>query len=517
MADLLLGVDIGTSSCKTILLDSLGDVIDSERHEYPMSSPQEGWAEQNPADWYSALKATVRLIAARHPEIAEDLRGIGVTGQMIGLVVLDSEGEPLMPSIIWMDQRSSEEICYLKKHHGELITKHTLNPVNSAYTLPKMLWLKNNRPNLWSRLYRLQLPKDYVRLRLTGTWNIDYSDASGTLLFDVARLCWSEDVIEAVGIDRDKLPEVVLGSTVVGTLLPSAATDLGLTAGVPVVAGTGDLAAENLAAGIISDRNLLTRLGTAGSTSTCSPRPMPDPSGISPCYAHCIDGRWLVEIADHSFGLCERWFREQFYGHERKAAADRAGDFYLELDRLAESVPIGCEGLIFHPFNSGGPYWNPHLRGSFYGIGLRSEKRHFLRAMFEGSTYCLKDSILMIQERIGRSDFDYRLVGGGSKSPFWCRMICDILRKDATVLKTADAALGAAMLAGIGTGLFESVGDSIARCVHFGNSIRYSEANSRRYDEAYSLYQTVHEGLMASSVRFHDAVERLAAPAMAGE
>ena len=516
MAELLLGIDIGTSSCKTLLLDSLGVVVDSERQEYPMSSPKEGWAEQNPVDWYAALRTTVKQITVRHPEIKKSLQGIGITGQMIGLVILDAHGEPLMPSIIWMDQRSSEEICYLKKHHGELISKHTLNPVNSAYTLPKMLWLKNNRPEIWSKLYRLQLPKDYVRLRLTGRWNTDYGDASGTLLFDVSHLRWSQEIVREVGIHPEKLPEAVLGSTVVGRLLPDAAADLGLTAGIPVVAGTGDLAAENLAAGIISDGQLLTRLGTAGSTSTCSPHPMPDPSGISPCYAHCIEGHWLVEIADHSFGLCERWFREQFYSHERSAAAN-GGAFYSELDALAESVPIGCEGLIFHPFNSGGPYWNPHLKGAFYGIGLRSEKRHFLRAMFEGSTFCLKDSVLMIQDRIGKSDFDYRLVGGGSKSPFWCRMICDILRKDARVLQTADAALGAAMLAGIGTGVFRSVEESIDRCVRFGSSIRYSEANSRRYDEAYSLYHLVHEGLMKSSEQFHDSSERLAAPAMAGE
>lgn len=516
MADLLLGADIGTSSCKTLLLDSLGAVVDSERQEYPMASPKEGWAEQNPADWYAALRTTVKRIGERHPEIERDLRGIGVTGQMIGLVVLDAQGEPLMPSIIWMDQRSSKEICYLKEHHGELISKHTLNPVNSAYTLPKMLWLKNNRPQLWNKLYRLQLPKDYVRLRLTGRWNTDYGDASGTLLFDVANLRWSQPIMREVGIAPEKLPDAVLGSTVVGRLLPDAALDLGLTAGIPVVAGTGDLAAENLAAGIIDDNRLLTRLGTAGSTSTCSPRPMPDPTGISPCYAHCIEGRWLVEIANHSFGLCERWFREQFYAHERLAAAG-SDAFYSELDRLAESVPIGCEGLIFHPFNSGGPYWNPHLKGAFYGIGLRSEKRHFLRAMFEGSTFCLKDSILMIQDRIGKSDFDYRLVGGGSKSPFWCRMICDVLRKDARVLRTADASLGAAMLAGIGTGVFRSVQDSIDRCVRFGSSVRYSEANGRRYDEAYSLYHVVHEGLMQSSEQFHDSSERLAAPAMAGE
>ena len=171
MGDLLLGIDIGTSSCKTILLDSRGTVVDSERHEYPMSSPKEGWAEQNPADWYAALKATVKLIGERHPELSSELRGIGVTGQMIGLVVLDAQGEPLMPSIIWMDQRCSEEVSELKEHHGRLIATHTLNPVNSAYTLPKMLWLKKNRPQIWKKLHRLQHPKDYVRLRLTGGWH----------------------------------------------------------------------------------------------------------------------------------------------------------------------------------------------------------------------------------------------------------------------------------------------------------------------------------------------------------
>lgn len=516
MADLLLGIDIGTSSCKTLLLDANGQVIDSARREYPISTPVDGWAEQDPFDWYSALKETIKAIAARHPTMNRDIVGIGVTGQMIGLVALDSESQPLMPSIIWMDQRCSEEVTELRQCCGDSIASATLNPVNSAYTLPKMLWLKKNRPSIWRRLYRLQLPKDYVRLRLTGKWNTDYTDASGTLLFDVARLRWSEEVMKAVGVGIGKLPEAVPSSTVVGTLTSEAAADLGLTEGVPVVAGAGDTAAENLAAGIVGEGQLLTRLGTAGSTSTSTSRPMPDPRHMSPCYAHCIEGRWLVEAADHSFGLGEHWFREQFYSNERKEAETEHRDFYDELDRLAAAVPLGCEGLVFHPFNSGSPYWNPHLRGAFYGVGLRSEKRHFLRAMLEGSSFCLKDSILMLQERIGRDRFDYRLVGGGSKSLFWCRMICDVVRKDATLLKTADAALGAAMLAGIGTLVFPSVEEATGRCVVPGQLIRFTEASSRQYDEVYSLYRLVHEQMMATSAAIHETAQRVAEISMEG-
>ena len=377
MKEYLLGIDIGTSSCKTIVIDTDGRVIDSARYSYEISCPQYGWAEQNPEDWYQAFRQGLAEIFDKHPEIPKQISAIGVTGQMIGLTLLDQAARVIRPAIIWMDQRCLPQVEYLKERFEEPINRIALNPINMTYTLPKILWVKENEPEVWQKVYKFQLPKDYMRLRLTDVWAVDYHDLSGTLLLDVTNLCWAEEIIDLVGVEREKLPELLPSWNIAGYVTNAAARELGIPAGIPVVAGAGDQATENLAAGIISSDQLLTRLGTAGSSSTCTEFPLPDPKKIAPCYPHCIPGRWLAEIADHTFGLCENWFRETFFSLEKKEAQKQQTDFYHTMDALAEDIPIGAEGLIFHPFNHGGPYWNPQLRGAFYGINLRHNKGHF--------------------------------------------------------------------------------------------------------------------------------------------
>jgi len=509
MKDYILGIDIGTSSCKTIVIDTDGKVVDSARYEYEISCPQYGWAEQNPEDWYQAFRQGLTEIFGKHPGIAKNISAIGVTGQMIGLTLLDKEGQVIRPAIIWMDQRCLPQVDYLKTHFEDTITSIALNPINMAYTLPKMLWVKENEPEVWNKVHKIQLPKDYVRLRLTDKWVVDYHDVSGTLLFDVTNLRWADEIIDLVGFDCEKLPDISPSWGIAGYVTKAAASELGIQEGIPVVAGAGDLATENLAAGIISSDQLLTRLGTAGSTSTSTESPLPDPKKIAPCYAHCIEGRWLAEIADHTFGLCENWFRDTFFSAEKKEAKEQNTDFYQMMDKMAEEIPIGAEGLIFHPFNHGGPYWNPHLRGAFYGINLRHKKEHFFRAMLEGSVFCLKDSILLLEERIGKSVPDYSLVGGGSKSSLWTQMICDIVQKDAHILKTADASLGAAMLAGLGTQIFQTPADAIKHCVEREKEVFCNRENSKKYDVLYKVYQRVHDNLMKDSSFIHEALDEI--------
>jgi xylulokinase len=509
MKNYILGIDIGTSSCKTIVIDTDGNVVDSARYEYGISCPQYGWAEQNPEDWYQAFRWGLQEIFSKHPNIAKKISAIGVTGQMIGLTLLDKEGSVIRPAIIWMDQRCLPQVDYLKEHFEETIWSIALNPINITYTLPKMLWVKENEPEVWERVYKVQLPKDYVRLRLTDRWAVDYHDVSGTLLFDVTNLCWADEIIDLVGFERDKLPDLLPSWEIAGYVSKTAASELGIQEGIPVVAGAGDLATENLSAGIISSDQLLTRLGTAGSTSTSTESPLPDPKKIAPCYVHCIEGRWLAEIADHTFGLCENWFRDTFFSAEKKEAQEKNIDFYHKMDNMAEETPIGAEGLIFHPFNHGGPYWNPQLRGSFYGINFRHTKGHFFRAMLEGSVFCLKDSILLLEERIGKSVPDYSLVGGGSKSTLWTQMICDIVQKDAHILKTADASLGAAMLGGLGTQIFSSPEDAIKHCVEREKEVHCNRENSKKYEILYEVYQKVHENLMEDSRLIQATVDKI--------
>jgi xylulokinase len=507
MKELALGIDVGTSSCKTILIDAAGAVIDSARREYSVHSSRYGWAEQDPEDWFQAFRQGLAEIMERTPDAGRRVCAVGVTGQMIGLTILDREKRVVRPAIIWMDQRCLPQVEFLKKNFEKLIRRVTLNPVNTAYTLPKILWLKENEPQSWKKLYKIQLPKDYVRLRLTGEWAMDLNDAAGTLLVDVANLRWADELIDALEFERDRLPALLPSTAVAGHLTADSAGELGLREGIPVVAGAGDLAAENLAAGILSPKQLLTRLGSAGSSSTSLEYPLPDPLMVSPCYPHCIQGRWLAEIADHTFGVCERWFRDTFFSLERQSAEKGGTDFYALMDGMADRVPAGSEGLIFHPWNGAGPYWNPLLRGAFYGVSEQHDKSHFFRAMLEGSAFCLKDSIEMLQKRIQIAPTEYRLVGGGTKSRLWTQIICDVLGMNGDVLKTADAALGAAMLAGQGAGLFASTEEAVERCVVKQRKVLVDHTQAATYETFRQCYKMVHEHLMEDSRMLQDALD----------
>ena len=235
MKEYLLGIDIGTSSCKTIVIDTDGKVIDSARYEYDIVCPQYGWAEQNPEDWYQAFRQGLSEIFDKHPEIAKQISAIGVTGQMIGLTLLDKSAQVIRPAIIWMDQRCLPQVEYLKERFEEPINRIALNPINMTYTLPKMLWVKENEPEVWRKVYKFQLPKDYMRLRLTDVWAADYHDLSGTLLLDVTNLCWAEEIIDLVGVEREKLPELLPSWNIAGHVTHTAARELGIPAGIPVV------------------------------------------------------------------------------------------------------------------------------------------------------------------------------------------------------------------------------------------------------------------------------------------
>ncbi|MGO9308833.1 MAG: xylulokinase [Spirochaetia bacterium] len=508
MKELVLGIDVGTSSCKTILIDAAGTVIDSARHEYGVRSSQYGWAEQDPEDWFRAFRRGLAEILERNPDAGRRVCAAGVTGQMIGLTILDREGSVVRPAIIWMDQRCLPQVEFLKKNFEAMIRRITLNPVNTAYTLPKILWLKENEPQSWKKLYKIQLPKDYVRLRLTGEWATDLNDAAGTLLVDVTNLRWADELIDALEFERDRLPSLVPSTAVAGHLTGESARELGLREGIPVIAGAGDLAAENLAAGILGPQQLLTRLGSAGSSSTSLEFPLPDPLMVSPCYPHCIEGRWLAEIADHTFGVCERWFRDTFFSLERETAEQEGTDYYALMDAMAEQVPAGSGGLIFHPFNGAGPYWNPLLRGAFYGVSIQHGKGHFFRAMLEGSAFCLKDSIEMLQQRIQIKPTEYRLVGGGTRSRLWTQIICDVLGMDAGILKTADAALGAAMLAAQGAGLFESAREAIEKCVVKQRQVLVDHERAATYETFHGCYKLLHARLMEDSRTLQDALDK---------
>lgn len=508
MSEYLVGIDIGTSSCKIVVMDTGGNLVASTRRSYPTSHPRYGWTEQNPHHWYEALKLGWKELGERNPQIAQRVCAIGVTGQMMTLVIVDREGTVLRPAIVWSDQRCMPQVNYLKEHFGQLIGEITFNPVTNSYTLPKLLWLKENDPDTWKKMFKLQLPKDYIRYRLTGKWVTDLNDAASTLLLDVEKHGWSDEIAHAVGLEKEKLPEVFPCSYVVGHVSGNASSELGIKQGTPVVAGAGDLAAENLAAGVVDATRRLIRLGTSGSVSSAMSRPLWNPQILSTCYPHCIAGRWLIEVSDQSFGSCAEWFRRNFLSGKPKENTQADGCEYRSADRMAETVPPGAEGLLFHPFNNGGPYWNPYLRGAFYGITAMHEKRHFLRAILEGSAFCLKDTVMCLEDLIEQDAKEHLLIGGGSKSKVWATIICDVLRKNARILETADACVGASILSGLGISVFRTFEDALSVCTQKATKVSYNERNYRVYDSLYIFYENIHHALMQDSVTIHATVNK---------
>jgi len=507
MDEYLIGIDIGTSSCKTIALKTSGEILDFSTNEYEILISKSGWAEQNPEDWYQAFKNGLKNIFERNPEIKRNIVAIGLTGQMAGLVLADKNMDVLLPAIIWMDQRSMGQVDYLCKNFKEDINRITFNPINLSNTLVKIIWIMEHYGDIWKKVHKIQLPKDYIKLKLTNEWNTDYNDASATLLLDVKKLNWSQSIRKIAKIDESKLPELLPCTKIAGFVSKKAADELGIKSGIPVVAGSGDLAAENLAAGILENNQRLTRFGTAGSTSTIIDNPVYDKNEVARCYAYCIPNKWMIETTSQSFGLCKKWYRDTFFSEEHIEAVSDNRNTYELMDEIAGEAPIGSNGLFFHPFNTGEPYWNPNLRGSFYGISLEHNKKHFNRAVLEGCAFGLKDAINCLNSLVGENIKEYTFVGGGSKSKIWVQIICDVLEKDAFVLKTADAALGVAMMAGLGASVFKNFQEAISICLKREIKVNYIGRNVKKYNKLYQMYKEIHRDLMKKSHLLHETNE----------
>lgn len=505
----LLGIDVGTSSLKTTIVTSEGELKGAASNEYPTYYAKPGWAEQNPEDWYSAFKVTLAKAIKQADISGNNIYAIGVTGQMIGLTCLDKQKNVLRPTILWMDQRNIAQVNWLKENFGDMIRTIAYTPLNTAFTLPKILWVKKYEPEIWRKIYKIQLPKDYIRLKLTDVWATDYNDASGTLLFEVLNRRWSEEISKHTGVSMDKLPRVFPSTEVVGYITQKASMETGLAAGTPVVAGAGDLATENFAAGVIETNQRLIRLGTSAVISTAVSKPILDPNEKCPCYVHCIPNKWSIEASTQSFGLSERWFRDIFCDEEMAKAQKLHKSAYELIDEIAAKVSPGADGLFFHPFITGAPYWDPYLRGAFIGITLQHNKGHFARAVLEGSVYSLKDSLRSLKSLIENEVTDYVVVGGGSKSRLWCQIVSDIIGVDVFLPETSGASIGAAMLAGVGTLVFKDFGDAIRKYRKKGIKLQCNKENHKKYNSLFEVYKEIHRSLTGTCKTIHRVVKSL--------
>lgn len=488
-----LGIDVGTGGSRALLIDTRGHVMASAMVAHaPFASPQIGWAEQDADDWWRASAAAVRAVLDRAGERAEAIGALGLTGQMHGAVLLDECDTPLRPAIIWCDQRTDAQCHALGESVGVArLIELTCNPALTGFTLPKLLWVREHEPDIWARVRAVLLPKDYVRLRLTGDKATDAADASGTLLFDVARRRWSAEMIAAVEIDEKLLPRVYESTAITGRVSAAGAAATGLRAGTPVVAGAGDQAAGAVGMGVVRPGAVSATIGTSGVVFAATEKPALDPLGRIHTFCHAVPARWHVMGVTQGAGLSLRWFREQF-----GAGAADGRDAYERLCAEAETVPAGADGLLWTPYLMGErtPHLDPHARAALVGLTASHTRAHIVRAILEGIAFSLRDTLTIFDEMNVPVE-TIRLGGGGARSALWRQIQADVYGRTVESVETEEgAAYGAALLAGVGGGAWRSVDEACTACVRVRAQVAPGAA-AGLMNARYQKYQTVYPAL----------------------
>jgi xylulokinase len=455
----LLGLDIGTSGLKCALIDEAGHLLASALREYTPDLPQPGWAEQDPDVWLNAAISVVREAFESSGVDRNSIAGLGFSGQMHSTVFLDRDRRVIRPTILWLDTRSAKQVEALNRTIGRSqLTKWIGNPVMPGFMLSSLLWIKEEEPETWDRLAHVMLAKDYVRLRLTGEIATDFSDASSTALLDVQRRVWCDELLRAVNIPIDLLPPLRSSSEVAGHLLPDMAEALDLPAGLPVICGAGDQEAQAIGNGIIRSGLLSSTIGTGGQLFTPIDRYRSDPQLRIHTFCHAVPDLWHWQAATLTAGASLRWLRDEVLSGRYS---------YHELADAAASIEPGAEGLLFRPYLAGErtPHMNPNLRGSFVGLTLRHSWKHMARAVMEGVVFSLLDGLELMRD-LG-ANFDQVIAsGGGTKHPLWLQLQADVFGMEVRPTQTPEAAaFGAALLAGVGVGKFESIAAACQRTV----------------------------------------------------
>ena len=411
----LIGVDLGTSGTKTVLFDQNGESLASATVEYPLYQPQNGWAEQDPADWWDAAVRTIRQVLGQSGVDPQKVAGVGISGQMHGLVMLDGEGQVLRRSILWCDGRTSQECAEITQAVGaQRLIQLSANPALTGFTGGKILWVRRHEPELYEKCRQILLPKDYVRYKLTGVYASEVSDASGTNLLDVSKRCWSQEILEKLRINRELLPPLFESCQVAGRVTDEAAALTGLAPGTPVVAGAGDNAAAAVGTGVVERGKAFTTIGTSGVVFAHTDRMAIDPKGRVHTFCCAVPGAWHVMGVTQGAGLSLKWFRDNFCGAEKEAAALMGVDPYYLMDKEAETVPVGANKLLYLPYLMGGrtPHLDPDARGVFFGLSAIHTRKDMLRAVMEGVAYSLNDCMGVFRE-MGVAIDDMMACGGG--------------------------------------------------------------------------------------------------------
>ncbi len=476
---ILLGIDFGSGGCKVTAIDETGLLLGEASVEYTTHYEHPGWSEQDPGDWFNAM---CKALAKLKLDLSA-VKAVSFDGSTHNAVLLDENMKPLRRTIMWTDQRSIKECAWLKENHGDKIFATAYQMPTPTWTLPQMLWLKNNEPQVLAKTRHMLFVKDYVRYLLTGVAVTDYIEAQGTLFYDMKNQCWSHELAALAGVDPAVLPRLVKPTDRVGEVSAKAAAATGIPAGIPVICGTSDSAVEDYGAGAVEPGDCIVKLATAGNVNVMTAEAHPYPTTLT--YSHVIPGMWYTVSATNAAALCQRWFRD---------VLGEAG--YKEMDQLAGKSPVGANGVIFHPYLQGerSPYWDPKLRGSFTGLSISSGKGDFMRALLEGVAFSLLDCYGLIKEMQLPVKRIF-LIGGGARSPLWSGIVSDVFNLPVMVPSPGDASFGAALLAGTGIGFFQDSREAVAKCLHIDRELTPDPGRAEQYAALFETYKQIHDAL----------------------
>ena len=498
----IIGIDLGTSGTKTVLFAQDGTVVAAASREYPMAQPRNGWAEQNPEDWWQATAETLREVMQSSCVAPEEVAALGISGQMHGLVMLDADGEVLRPAILWCDQRTGQECEEITDLVGrERLIEITANPALTGFTASKIMWVKKHEPEIFAQCKHILLPKDYLRYRLSGDFATEMSDASGMQLLDVSNRCWSQEILDKLGIDPAWLGKLYESPEITGTVYPTAARATGLSPNTLIVGGAGDNAAAAVGTGVVAEGQAFTTIGTSGVVYAHTGKPVIDPGGRVHTFCCAVPGAWHVMGVTQGAGLSLQWFRNQFCEPQTEQAAHAGTSVYQLLDEMAGGVPIGAEKLLYLPYLMGErtPHLDPDCRGAFFGLSAIHTRAHCLRAILEGVSYSLYDCLLVLAE-MGIRPETMLATGGGGKSALWRQMFCDVFDIPVqTAVSGEGPALGAAVLAAVGAGLYPSVPAACEAMVkrNVGKQMPLPE-NTEAYRAVHRCYRNLYPALKES-------------------
>lgn len=491
----LLGIDVGTGGTRVVVVDNAGVVVASATVDHePFVSPQTGWAEQNPNDWWCASREAIRAALSRAEVSPQEIAAISLSGQMHGSVLIDESDEVIRPALIWCDQRTDVQCRTITERVGAArLIELTSNPALTGFTAPKLLWVRDEEPENWKRVRKVLLPKDFVRLRLTGDHATDVADASGTLLFDVGKRRWSKKMLDALEIEEAKLPRVFESPEITGRVSASGAAETGLAEGTPVIAGAGDQAAGAVGMGIVRPGAVSATIGTSGVVFAATDRPALDKFGRVHTFCHAIPDRWHVMGVTQGAGLSLRWFKDRFgTAHDPKGQEP-----YELLCKEAESAPPGSDGVLWAPYLMGErtPHLDPHARAALVGLAANHGRSHIIRSILEGVAFSLRNSFTIFNE-MNVPVNTIRLGGGAARSPLWQQIQADVYGQPVEILVAEEgAAYGAALLAGVGAGVWTSVDEACTQAVSVAKRIEPEPAAVSLLNDRYRAYCALYPAL----------------------